>query len=152
MDTFRKKVKVRVAAGGVMLIIGAAFVIMIVLFGERITRAEGPGFLRDFAFGFSFGLICAFLVVAVFYISRSFAALSNEEKLKKLYIGETDERNLLIQQKIGKIGLNASMIGLFIGASVSAYFDLTLFFTLAGTCLFVSAIKSALKLYYRNKY
>ena len=152
MDVFRKKVKARVAAGGALLAIGAVLLVAIALFGERITQAEGPESMRDFAQGFSFGLICALVFIGVFYIFRCVASLSDEEKLKKLYIAETDERNLLIQQKIGGAGLNVCIIGLLIGASISAYFDLTVFFTLAGACFFAAATKAILKRYYRNKY
>ena len=55
MDAFRKKVKARVAEGGVLLAIGALLLAEIFLFGERLPQAEGPESLRDFAQGFGFG-------------------------------------------------------------------------------------------------
>ena len=150
MDAFREKVKARIMVCGGLALIGTALLLINRFLGER--AGFGPSEAMLDSHGFNLGLICAFIFVVVFRIYRYSAALRNDEKLKRMYIAETDERALLIMQKSGSIGMNASMIGLIIGASVSAYFNITVFFTLLGAYLFIAAIRVSLKLHYHNKF
>jgi len=160
LDAFRKKVRTRNYIGIVLLLIGAALIAMNFIMKEHVTSGgEAAGFFSDsgfvfsdFGLGFNFGIVCGFMITAIFYIYRNVKALKDDEKLKKLYIAETDERNLLILQKSGSVGLNVITIGLLIGASVSIYFNEMVFFTLLGACLFVSLVRLVFKLYYHKKY
>lgn len=148
MDAFRKKLKARITIGAGIILICVPLLLLNLPLGEN----RGATDLILFAHGVSFGFICLLIFIAVLHICKYSAARKNDEKLKKLYIAETDERTLLIMQKSGSVGMTASIIGLAVSASVSAYFNITVFFTLLGACMFVSLIKGILKLYFRGKF
>jgi len=153
MEAFRKMIKTRINIGKVLLLIGAALVAMVFILGERIKNMlDVPDFLRGVMYGFNIGIVCGFIIIVLRHMYRNISALKDDDKLKKLYIAESDERNLLILQKSGSIGINVNKIGLMIGASVSAYFSMAVFFTLLGACIFVSLTRGVLKLYYQKKY
>jgi len=153
LEAFRKKVRTRNIRGIVLLLIGAALLTMDSILGENIkSRVEAAGFFSGFGYSFNLGVICGIMITAVFFIFQNVKALKDDEKLKKLYIAETDERNLFIYQKSGSVGMNVITVGLLIGASVSIYLNMTVFFTLLGACLFVSLIRLVFKLYYHKKY
>ena len=157
MDEFRKKIKARIRTGTGLLGMGLLLIMGNRILGENSNAwLDAPEFLRghvnDALHGFNTGLICGLMAVVVFYICVCTAALGDDAKLKKLYVKETDERTLLIFQKSGAIGMNVSMIGLLIGAFVSAYFSFVVFVTLLGACLFVLLVHIFLKLYYHKKY
>lgn len=61
--------------------------------------------MSDFIAGMSLGMCVGIAMVAIFYIIQMTLALRNEEKLKKLYISETDERIALIRTKAGGTGI-----------------------------------------------
>ena len=150
MDAFRKKVKTRITICGGLVLIGTALIVINRFLGEHIGIGFDPSETMLDSHAFNLGLICAFIFIVVFRIHKYSTALRNDEKLKKLYIAETDERTLLIMQKSGSIGMNASIVGLILGASISAYFNVTIFFSLLGACLFISVIRGLLKLYYHK--
>jgi hypothetical protein len=148
MDTFRKKLKTRLAIGtGIMLVC-----VLLLMLNQFLGESMDVTDFMLFAHGVNFGLVCLLIFGIVFHTFKYSATLRDGEKLKKLYIAETDERTLFIMQKSGSIGMTASIIGLAIGASVSAYFNTTVFFTLFGACAFVSLIKGILKRYFHGKF
>jgi hypothetical protein len=153
MDTFRKKLKARIAIGaGIMLVCVLLLSLNLLLLNRFLDENIGVTDSMLFAHGVNFGLICLLILGVVFHTFKYFAALRDGEKLKKLYIAETDERTLFIMQKSGSIGMTASIIGLAIGASVSAYFNTTVFFALFGACVFVSLMKGVLKFHFHGKF
>jgi len=153
LEAFKKKVRIRNYRGIVMLLIGAALNVMNFIMREHVTsRGKAAGFLSGFGDLFNIGVINGIMLTAMFFILQNNKALKDDEKLKKLYIAETDERNMFIYQNSGSTGLNVITIGLLIGACVSIYFNMTVFFTLLGACLFVSLVRLVFKLYYHKKY
>jgi Fe2+ transport system protein B len=116
------------------------------------NETQFPENIRDFILGFQTGIFIFLVCMLVIFIIRNVAAIANAEKLKKLYISETDERTLFIKQKTGSIGMNIILYGLIFGAVISGSIDYTIFLTLLGTCLFVAIVRGFLKLYYRNKF
>jgi len=153
LDAFRKKVRARNSIGRVMLLIGAALAVMDFVMREHIAGGfKAADFFKGFGSAFNIGVIYGIMSVAILFIIRNNKALKDDEKLKKLYIAETDERNLSIYQKAGSTGMNTITVGLLIGACVSIYFNMTVFFTLLGACLFVSLVRGVFKLYYHKRY
>lgn len=88
----------------------------------------------------------------VYNMGKISAALKDEEKLKKLYITENDERHQYISAKIGGIGINIVIGCLTLGAVISGYFHEVVFFTLIATMLFAVIVKLVLTLVYSKKY
>ena len=116
------------------------------------TQAAEQFISPAMVYGFQAGLMTALLACGIFLLIRNGMFLKNPEQLKKLYIEETDERTLLIRQKSGSVGMNFVMFGLAIAAAVAANFNAMVFFTLLGACVFVSIVRFALKVYYRQRY
>ena len=145
MEQFRKKLmrqQTFLAVG--LLVLVAVFVFT--LMHESATTPTGY-FIAGFRSGISFALVLVFL----FSIYRTAAAMKDPNKLRKLYIIETDERVLLIRQKAGSAGMNIVMYGFIIAAFVAGNFSEPVFFTLLGACLFVGLVRGFFKLYYRTK-
>lgn len=145
MDAFRKKLRAR----QFMLICGTLLSCVAIFFGRRLA---GSGHVPDFIAGFQMGLCLALVGVLVFFLQRTGAALENPDKMKKLYIAETDERALFIRQQTGSTGMLIVMFGLVLATCVAGFFSSTVFFTLLGACLFVTLVFGGLKVYFKNRY
>ncbi|HCC35845.1 MAG TPA: hypothetical protein DEQ02_09555 [Ruminococcaceae bacterium] len=111
-----------------------------------------PDFLRGFISGFQTGIVLALFGFMLFFLIRNSMAMRNPDRLKKLYIAETDERGLFIKQKAGSVGMDIIMYGLAVAAAVSGNLNGTVFFSLFGACLFVTLIRAILGIYYSEKY
>ena len=83
------------------------------------------------------------------YVKR---ILKNEEKFKKFYIENTDERRLLLERKAIYMAATILIVLLFIVALVFAYIDLTVTVTLFAVFFVFFAIILLTGLYYAKKY
>ena len=146
MEKYREKLKKRVAA----VVLYNAAVLMCIALG--LFHLAGGGNGGDFIVGFDLGLCVGVQLLGLYHLGRYKAALDNEEKLKKLYVAETDERNLFLKEKMGGLPVNIIVIALALGTIVAGFFSQTVFFSLMGACLFGALVKGGMKLYYRNKY
>lgn len=79
-------------------------------------------------------------------------ALGNEDKLKAMYVDETDERKLMIKRELGKMTLNVNYGVLIIATVVAGFFNETVFSTLMGVLLFFALTMIVGKVYYNRKY
>ena len=112
----------------------------------------GDAHVSDYIAGMSLGMCVGIAMVAAFYMVLMARALRSEEKLKKLYISETDERLALIRTRAGGTGMVVSIAGLLLGALVAGYYSAEVFFTLVGATLFVSLVVVCLKGFYWVKF
>ena len=101
----------------------------------------------SFALGFGTGISA----VVIYYMIRNRNALKNEEKFKKLYIEDHDERQQHINAQVGSIGINLSILASAAGMILSNFFSQTVFFTLLATTLFLVAVKVILGVYYGKR-
>ena len=149
MESFRKKLINRQS----LLVAGLLFATAALIFTGRFEK-ETPASerLRGFIDGFQVGIAVCLLVVLIIFAVRHFLAIRDSDRMKKLYIAETDERRLFIKQKTGDIGMNVVLYGLIIGTAVSGNINDTVFLTLLGASLFVTAVRGFLKIYYNKKY
>ncbi len=145
MEKFRKSLKNRLVGACIYC---AAVVALIALGVFR----PGDAHVSDFIAGFSMGLCIGIEFVVIFYMIKIIAALRNEEKLKKLYIKENDERIKMIQSKAVSSGITLAVGGLLLGTMVAGYYDEKVFFTLVGATVFISLMVSLMKGYYGAKY
>ena len=145
MEAFRKVLKQRLLLGSLYCLA----VLMIIAFGVfRPGDAHG----NDYIAGMSLGMCVGIAFVAIFYLIQMVRALRNEDRLKKLYISETDERLALIRSKAGGTGLAFSVGGLLLGAMVAGYFSADVFFSLVGAALFITLVVGCLKGFYWFKF
>ncbi len=115
----------------------------------------GCKFLLDGASDFADGLITGFfsglMIVAVFNLTRMYTALKNEEKLKEMYIAETDERNIAIGKETATTATMISIMVMALSAIVAGFINVTVCITLAAA-LFVSAVITvSVRAYYNKK-
>lgn len=127
MNEFRKKLERKVRFFSCYLCFsGMLFVIMSRLF----PTSEGGSLTMGFFSGI--------LLVMIFYIFRINTALHNEEKLKQMYIEETDERNIQLRRITGSTAIPIIIIGMGIAMVVSSFISMTVCLTLLGASLFAS--------------
>ena len=152
MEEFKKKLLQRQYLILIGLFVAASSILTISRSFDIDNQAIDAEHLRDFIEGFQLGITTCLLGILLFYAAKYLAAIKNAEKLKKLYISETDERKLFILQKSGSSGMNFIMYCLAVGTAVAGNFNATVFFTLLGTCLFVVLVRAFLKIYYHFKF
>ena len=78
--------------------------------------------------------------------------LKDEEKQKKKYIAETDERLLLIGKLSAHMSFLTTLVLLLVGAFVFAFVDATVFRTLMGVLSVELVTMIFWDIYYRKKY
>lgn len=140
MEKFKKKVKQHLIMAGIYCVIVVILnVIAVVLDSDNNAVA--------FALGFSVGIGA----VVVFFMVKYLRALKDDEKLKQLYIEETDERRMYIKAKIGGKGMDLTIMFLALSMLISNFFNEVVFFTLFAATMFVVLLKFVLELYYTKK-
>jgi len=149
VEEFKKKLINRQILLFVAMLGAAGTFILSSRFEQKATMSVN---IREFIGGFQAGIAACLLGVLIILAVRYFMATGNPERLKKLYISESDERILFIKQKTGDIGMNIISYGLIVGANVAGSLNSTVFITLISTFLFVSLVRGILKIYYRSKY
>ena len=149
MENFKKQLFSR----QVLLIAGLLFATAALVFTGRFEKeAAAPENLRGFIDGFQIGIAAGLLAVLLMFAVKHFLAIRNPDRMKKLYIAETDERRLFIKQKTGDIGMNIISYGLVVGTAIAGNIHDTVFLTLLGASLFVTTVRAFLKIYYNIKY
>ena len=149
MNEFRKKLTYQQIVLTAALLLACISLLMSRNYVKETLASE---FQQGFVAGFQTGIVMSLLGILIIFIIRNIMAIRTPERLKKLYISETDERKLFIRQKSSSAGMNVIAYGLAVGTAVAGNINDTVFFTLLGTCLFVVSVRGFLKLYYRNKF
>ena len=145
MNKFKAKIRNRT----IFLII--LFVSMISIYLILFLNQDKLSSPSNDIINFHGGALSSFSILIILHIVRNLRAIRNENKLKKLYIGENDERSIMIMQKTGAFGINICIIGFTCATIIAGYFNKVVFSTLLGATLFVTIVKGLFKLYYRNK-
>ena len=149
MEEFKKRLVHRQQ----LILAGLLFACFALIFSSRFEKAETVSeFIRGFIDGFQVGISACLLGVLIIFAVKYFIAISRPDRLKNLYIFETDERRIFIKQKTGNIGMNIIIYGLAVGTAVAGNLNNTVFFSLLGACLFVTSILGVMKLYFNRKY
>jgi len=148
MEKFKTALKRRIILSGVLCLVLLALLLLNVFRVSPGTDEHVNSFISGYNAGFTSAVLAISLVVALNYLFT----LRSEEKLKKLYIAETDERSRFINAKIGGMGMNLLLGGLCLGTIAAGYFNATVFFTLLGTVVFATMLKLGLLLVYSRKY
>ena len=144
MELYRKKLKFRITLFSLVLLLFVG----ILLYNQFGSIAA----LKDsLSFSFQCGFSAAGSLVLVYMIAKYRCALVDEQKLKKLYNQENDERMKAIRAKAGvPMTVILSMIFVLTGI-VIGYFNETVFVVLICVALFQLFVSAAVKLYYMRK-
>lgn len=150
MEEFRKQVKRTLNIYRAVLI--AAIVMLIVLNVIEIAAELGEKSTNDLSNGFGTGVCASIITLMIVNVSRYSTALKNDEKLKKLYIMETDERERLIYEKSNSSSFRAIIILLGFAAMAASFFSKPIFYTIVAIIMAIAFVQAAFKFYYRRKY
>jgi hypothetical protein len=140
MEDFKRKLRSRITYG-----IAYGLLVLLVMCIAWITEIE------DHATSFALGFSCGILLVVIAYILKCRSALKSEDKLRALYIEETDERQKHIGERVGATGINISIAVFSLAMLISNYYSPIVFFTLLAVTLFIVLLKSMLILYYAKR-
>ena len=114
--------------------------------------AVGAAHSESFLHGFHFGLFTSIVAMLGALIVKYTLALRSDEKLRALYISETDERKRFIAEKTGGIGYAIVAMSLGLACIVSVYFSPAVFWTLFVVLMFVGLVKLVVMAYCKLKY
>lgn len=152
MNNFKQTVHFRVIRS-ILAAVGAVAVFFIIYFitGGMASVAGGSGPVDDFVQGFDLGIFSAVVVVSIFGAVSNALTLRSEEKMKKLYIKETDERQALIKQKSGSTAFYIILYSLILATIASGFLNTTVFFTLLAAVIFSEITLLSTIFYYKHK-
>ncbi len=149
MENYRKKLRIQIwlnAAGALALI-----AVQVLAYTGVIRPLEGGGrfgaFWNGFIAGSSAGVTVMFLVGIIINIR----ALRNEERLRKLYIREHDERKLAVARSARSTGADIFMLAMIPALIIAGYFSVTAFFTALACLMALCLTVIACKIYYTKK-
>ncbi|HOC34087.1 MAG TPA: hypothetical protein PLH98_02450 [Ruminococcus flavefaciens] len=141
MEQFRKKLRRRVLLSVIFCLSGLFIYVALI----RITGAP------EYTKGILFGVLSGSLTVSVFNIFRLMPLLQDEEKLKKAYIAETDERNTLIQKESARTVLSISIMTAALAAIAASFFNPVITLTLSANIILIGIVSIAVTAYYNKK-
>ncbi len=147
MNDFKQALKKRVIVA-VTFFCGFLAVFLFLLWQKNNTADH----VAEFINGYQVGGVCGLAVFALMGIVRYGRALRNNDYLKKLYIYETDERNRLIFEKAGSLGMNIVIFSLISAAIIAGFYNEIVALTLIVATIGVGIIRLTLKLYYGRRY
>lgn len=142
MEDYRKKVERRFKLDTMVCLCSLALYFML----KFLTKGAS-----DFAQGISMGVFVGMELFVVFHLARTFTALRNEEKLKEMYINETDERNIAIQKETSQKGSAISMVGTSMAAIAAGFLDKKICFSLVAVLIFSALITILVNVYYKKR-
>jgi hypothetical protein len=150
MEKYKKLLKKKLI---LMATFNGLAVVFIVLTGSmgNITSGVNEN-IADLIHGVQVGSFIGLQIIMFTYITKYINALRNEDKLKKLFIKEHDERTKLIKDKIGGVGFNFCLGVIAATTIMSGFLNQMVFVTLLSVLIFMSAVKGFLKIYYKNKF
>lgn len=133
----------------------AALGLLGLLTGVRIylphSTAVGGEWYTGFIVGWQMGVLAGLMLFGVFYLVKYLAALHDPDKARAVLIAERDERNLFIEQKVGKSSYKYVIAGLLLAAVIAGYFSAAAFAALLGAVALEAAVRIALRAYYMRK-
>ncbi len=142
MDAFKRKLKIQI-----FLLLAGSIFLPALLFAIQVVGPAKTESQQSFIGGIFFAAEA--LVLALLF--RFIKAYRNPSALKKLYISQTDERKITIQQKSLSASFRLLVFGLGSGVLLSLFINFTVFVTLSSVLLFLALAKLFFMAYYSNK-
>ncbi len=147
MDKYKEVVRKRIRG----VIIVTIFIVALVVFMHFFVMKSVNG-ASGYLFSFLEGGVIGLDLVALAFMLRYRKALDEDEKLKKLYNEEHDERMQFIRQKMGFPAFTAAGAALIVGGLVAGYINSTVSYTMGACGIFVILYQVVLKFYFAKKY
>ena len=143
MEKFRKQIKIKLFMYIVFAVLmPAAYIAVSFIYPDNDT----------FSAGYSAGFCSGFTLVSLVFAVKYAVVLRDPEKLKKLYVLETDERSRLIREKTASGSFVITVFILGFATVIATFFSDTVVCVLAAVIGVMAAVKMSLKFYYDRKY
>lgn len=153
MEQFKKKLQIENIVFAIVLVILAGFMILAFV-GEAgllpLTPVAGDSHWHSRWRGFCAGAAGGLLALMVVGLIRNFLAMKSQEKLKKLFIRQNDEREWEIYNKALCAAMRVCLLLGIVAVVVVGYFNATAGLTLLIAIFCASLICLGFKLYYRK--
>lgn len=111
--------------------------------------------IKDFIGGVINGIRGAVVIAFVFYLMFSFAknmlAIRNDEKLKKMYFEEYDERALAISEHSSRVTYNITIYTILVACVITGLYNATISMTLLVVWIFILLTRIITVSFYNNK-
>ncbi|MCL1886262.1 MAG: hypothetical protein FWF98_05895, partial [Dehalococcoidia bacterium] len=143
MDNFRRKIVDRVLLHAVWLIITCGA--MLYLLQQVTTRKRNDPYWNVNIGQVQLIIVASIIIILGYSVTKYIMAIRDPERLKRLYISETDERNILIKQKTDSVGMSIVMYVVAIAAAIAGNDSEPVFYTLLFTLVFVTLVHLLLK-------
>jgi len=142
-EVVRKRIRIVIA---VTILVVTLVLCMHFFINKSVNGASGN------LFSFLEGGVIGLDLVAMFYMMQYRKALNDDEKLKKMYNEEHDERIQFIRQRSGFPVFTAAAAALIVGGVVAGYINSTISYTMGACGIFIVLYQLALKFYFKRKY
>lgn len=155
MNEFRDKLKIQNLFIAICSFVLAAFSFLsaageaglINFMQPTVANTHWQSMWRGLIMGISVGLI----IVMISFLIRNICALFDEQKLKKLYVKETDEREIQIWTSARATSMQIFLMAGLVAGVVAGYFNMVVSITII-SCVFLHSIIGLLcSFYYRIK-
>ena len=147
MEKYKEIIKKRIRRVIIVTLFVAALVLVMHFFVMKsVNGASGN------LFSFLEGGVIGVDLAAMVYMLKSRKALEDDEKLKKMYNEEHDERTQFIKQKAGFPVFTAAGVMMIIAGLVAGYINSTVSYTMAACGIFIILYQIVLKFYFLKKY
>lgn len=143
-EEFRKKLKMRKHFIPVMVIAGAASIVV-----SMVLLQSGEE--KEFLAGLYMGIGCGVLAVSVVWFLKIRSILQDEKKLRMKRLKESDERNIQVTLKAHyTAGVLMIMAG-YVTMLVSGFFSMEVFWTVWALVMLYYVLFMAGRLFYEKK-
>lgn len=123
--------------------------IIFIFIGEAFLKDKFA--YNDFIFGFVYGLVIGMEIFCVGKVIKINKARDDYSLLRKMYIEENDERQILIRLKSGYPILTNLSLAIFLFAILAGFINKAVFVTLLSVGVFQLLVSKAIRLYWRRK-
>lgn len=148
MQTFRNTIQRRKIVSAVGLVLA----IVVLVFALVYQAPKLSDRITSFMIGFQTGIMCVVIFSLGATLVQSIRAQKDETRMREWYIEENDERNQMIDQKAGSVGMNIVSYSITLATALAGSFNETVFFSLLGATILVVLVRSSLIFYYKRKF
>lgn len=143
MKAYRKTIKNRINLFSLLILIAAALGVYDTFFASKQIKASPM-------FNFQLGLTAALALTALVGIFRNKRVLDDEQKLKKQYYKENDERIKAIKAKAGLPAVWVYSALMIVAGMIVGYFNELIFITLIAAAVVQLLLASVIQLIYQK--
>lgn len=146
LTKYRNEIKDRIK-------IGAGIIVLVVILFVVIKNIQGNlTNIESFSRGYIDGVLAAIGFIGLGIMIMNYRMLRDEEKLKKSYVKENDEREIFVNSKAYAISYRVMLVVLLIASVVASFISIEVLFLLLGLIVISCSMLIASLFYYDKKY